>query len=52
MRAPAGVTSELGPAIPLLRMGATVVAIARQGAKLQSLIDAARVDASLQLILR
>eukprot|EP01065_Artemidia_motanka_P038427 TRINITY_DN47279_c0_g1_i1.p1 TRINITY_DN47279_c0_g1~~TRINITY_DN47279_c0_g1_i1.p1 ORF type:complete len:549 (+),score=171.12 TRINITY_DN47279_c0_g1_i1:70-1647(+) len=36
-----GATSAAGPALPLLRAGATVAAVARRGAKLNALIDAA-----------
>eukprot|EP01062_Namystynia_karyoxenos_P042831 TRINITY_DN3135_c0_g1_i2.p1 TRINITY_DN3135_c0_g1~~TRINITY_DN3135_c0_g1_i2.p1 ORF type:complete len:517 (+),score=125.57 TRINITY_DN3135_c0_g1_i2:90-1640(+) len=37
-----GATSAAGPALPLLRMGATVAAVARKGAKMAALVEAAR----------
>jgi hypothetical protein len=41
-----GGTSELGPYLPLVRAGATVVAVSRPGAKLSALVRTARATAA------
>jgi hypothetical protein len=46
-----GATSELGPAIPLAELGTTIVAIARPGHKLQSLVKEIQDNTDSTLIL-
>eukprot|EP00658_Telonema_sp_P-2_P006761 TRINITY_DN12552_c0_g2_i1.p1 TRINITY_DN12552_c0_g2~~TRINITY_DN12552_c0_g2_i1.p1 ORF type:complete len:388 (+),score=79.61 TRINITY_DN12552_c0_g2_i1:215-1378(+) len=45
-----GATSELGPVLPLLDLGATVVAVARPGTKLQGLMTKAKCMAGTLVV--
>mmetsp|Transcript_25015 Transcript_25015/g.35841 ORF Transcript_25015/g.35841 Transcript_25015/m.35841 type:complete len:581 (+) Transcript_25015:116-1858(+) len=46
-----GATSELGPVIPLAQLGATIVAVARPGKKLEALIQEIQTTTKAELIL-